>query len=51
MPPWVTYTLLAGCVALFVFGLSALHPADAGAVSKRKQCREACGAKIDDCIA
>lgn len=21
MPPWVTYTLLGGCVALFVFGL------------------------------
>jgi plastocyanin len=35
----------------FLFGLSVLPPPDAAAISKRKQCRDACGATIDACIA
>jgi plastocyanin len=41
---------LVSCVAL-LFGIAMLNPSDAGAISKRKQCRDACGAKIDGCIA
>jgi plastocyanin len=41
---------LFSCAAL-LFGLSVLHPPEAAAISKRKQCRDACGAKIGDCVA
>src|ERR1044071_1379625 len=34
-----------------LFGLPILQPLDAAAISKRKQCRDACGPKIDACIA
>jgi plastocyanin len=41
---------LVGCmVALFV--LSVIQPPDAHAISKRRQCKDACGATIDRCIA
>jgi len=42
--------VLVSCIALLV-GLSVLRPPDAAAISKRKQCRDACGAKIEDCVA
>ena len=40
---------LFGCMAI-LFGLVAILPPDAGAISKRRQCKDACGATIDRCI-
>ena len=41
---------LVGCMAV-LFVLSVIHPPDADAISKRRQCKDACGAAIDRCIA
>jgi plastocyanin len=40
---------LLGCVAI-LFALSVTPAPDAVAISKRKQCRDACAAKIDACV-
>jgi len=40
---------LVGCVA-FLLAFSVIDPPDAGAISKRRQCKDACPAAIDRCI-
>src|SRR6185369_2193347 len=41
---------LVVCIAV-LFAVSAIQLPDAGAISKRRQCKDACGAAIDRCIA
>jgi plastocyanin len=41
---------LFGCMVI-LFGFVAILPPDAEAISKRRQCKDACGAAIDRCIA
>jgi plastocyanin len=40
---------LVGCVA-FLLAFSVIDPPDVGAISKRRQCKDACPAAIDRCI-